>query len=57
MLLNVSPLSPLLFPHEITFTVDIAAGDISNILGRLTSKPYVTQEVNPPISSIPTRIR
>ncbi|QRW17464.1 alpha-amylase [Rhizoctonia solani] len=26
-------------------SVDIPSGDISNILGRLTSKPYITQEV------------
>lgn len=25
--------------------LDIAAADISNILGRLNSKPYITQEV------------
>jgi hypothetical protein len=25
--------------------VDIAAGDIANILSRLSSKPYITQEV------------
>jgi len=46
--LNVS------FMHEIRFfrwptyeldDIDIAASDLANILGRLTSKPYITQEV------------
>jgi len=46
--LNVS------FTHEIWFfrwptyeldDIDIAASDLANILGRLTSKPYITQEV------------